>query len=151
MQAGDKAPDFAAKTQHDTVVRLSDYRGRKVALYFYPKDNTPGCTKQACSLRDNMEQLTAHGVTVLGVSADTVKSHREFADKYQLPFLLLVDADRKIMEQYGAWGEKKMYGRTFMGVKRTTFLVDEEGAILHIFRRPKVAEHAQEVLKALGA
>ena len=150
LQAGEKAPDFAAQTQHGTVVRLSDYSGKKVALYFYPKDNTPGCTKQACSLRDNMAQLTAQGIVVLGVSGDSVKSHGKFAARYQLPFDLVADTDKQIMQQYGVWGEKKMFGRTFLGVKRTTFLIDEQGVIRHVFKRPKVSVHADEVLRVFG-
>ncbi len=151
VQVGDRAPDFAAETQHSTAVRLSDYKGRRVALYFYPKDNTPGCTKQACSLRDHAAILEAQGIAVLGVSGDSVASHQRFAAEHHLPFPLLADTDKKIMTAYGVWGEKKMYGRTFMGVKRTTFLINEDGVIHHIIRRPKVAVHAEEVLKKFGA
>ncbi len=151
LQAGDKAPNFAAEAQHGAVVNLSDYNGRKVVLFFYPKDNTPGCTMQACNLRDHIPQLNAHGVEVLGVSGDSVASHKRFASKHQLPFLLIADTDKRIMQEYGVWGEKKMYGRTFLGVKRTTFLINEDGVIHHIFRRPKLSGHADEVLKAFGA
>ena len=149
-QVGDEAPDFEAQTQTGETVSLSDYRGRKVALYFYPKDDTPGCTKQACNLRDNHQVLLDAGVAVLGVSGDDVASHDRFATKYDLPFPLLADPEHRILEAYGVWGEKNMYGRKFMGIKRTTFLIDEGGVIHHIFKRPKVSEHAEEVLAKFG-
>ncbi len=147
LQVGDAAPNFAARSQHGSLVRLSDYRGSKVALYFYPRDNTPGCTKQSCNLRDHVTVLASHGITVLGISGDSVESHEKFAQKYRLPFLLLADTDKTIVNEYGVWGEKKMYGRTFLGIKRTTFFIDEEGVIQHIFKRPKVLQHAEEILK----
>ena len=147
---GDAAPDFEAKSQDGDTIRLADYRGRKVALYFYPKDDTPGCTKQACNLRDNYEMLLDKGVAVLGVSADDVDSHERFAEKYELPFPLLADPDHEILNKYGVWGERNLYGRKFMGIKRTTFLIDEEGTVHHVFKRPKVTEHAQEVLAKFG-
>jgi len=150
LKVGDEAPDFIAQTQHGEV-RLSDYKGKKVALYFYPKDGTPGCTKQACNLRDNTDTLDSNGIVVLGVSGDSLKSHQNFANKHGLPFPLVSDPEKEIMRTYGVWGEKKMYGRTFFGVKRTTFLINEEGEIQHIFKRPKVLHHSEEVIKkALG-
>ncbi len=151
LQVGDQAPDFELLTQHGTSVRLVDYRGRQVALYFYPKDHTPGCTRQACNLRDNIELLQEEGIQVLGVSGDSVRTHANFAGKHDLPFLLLADTDGQVLRTYGVWGEKKMFGRTFLGIRRTTFLIDEDGVIQHIFRRPKVRLHAEELLAASGA
>ncbi len=148
--AGDAAPAFEAVDQSRKTHRLSDYSGRKVALFFYPKDDTPVCTKQACNLRDNYVALQRHGVVVLGVSPDDVASHDEFAGKFDLPFPLLADPSRTILESYGVWGEKNLYGRKFMGVKRTTFLIAEDGTIRKVFRRPKVRAHAEEILAALG-
>ncbi len=149
-EVGQPAPDFEARNQDGETIRLSDYRGRKVALYFYPKDDTPGCTKQACSLRDGYQALLDAGIAVLGVSADDVDSHATFADKYELPFPLLADPEHEILNRYGVWGERNLYGRTFMGIKRTTFLIDEDGIIRHIIKRPRVGEHAQEVLDKFG-
>lgn len=146
-QAGQPAPDFDGKTQTGETIRLSDFRGRKVVLYFYPKDDTPGCTKQACNLRDEYSDLQNAGIAVIGVSGDDVASHEAFAEKYDLPFPLVADPGREILEQYGVWGERNLYGRTFMGTKRTTFLIDEDGTIVHVFKRPKVEEHAREVLE----
>lgn len=143
---GEQAPLFEATAQNGETVRLADYRGQKVALYFYPKDDTPGCTKQACNLRDNYALLQEHGIAILGVSPDDVVSHDGFASKYTLPFPLLADPHRTILEAYGAWGEKNLYGRKYIGVKRSTFLIDEHGIIRKIFRRPKVAAHAKEIL-----
>jgi peroxiredoxin Q/BCP len=145
-EIGEQAPLFEAQTQDGQTIRLDAYRGRKVALYFYPKDNTPGCTKQACNLRDNHQTLLDAGIAVLGVSPDGVASHARFADKYDLPFPLVADPDRTILQAYGVWGEKKFYGRISLGVKRTTFLIDEDGVIRHIFKRPNVTEHTAEIL-----
>lgn len=142
---GEPAPDFEGVTQSGEPIRLSDYRGKKVALYFYPKDETPGCTKQACNLRDEYAHLRSDGISVIGVSGDDVKSHKEFAEKYDLPFPLVADPDRAILEQYGVWGKRKLYGRTFLGTSRTTFLIDEDGVIRDVIRRPKVADHAAEI------
>lgn len=147
---GQIAPDFEGKTQHGKTVRLSDFRGKKVALYFYPKDDTPGCTRQACNLRDHFAALQEAGVVVLGVSADDVASHERFAGKYDLPFPLVADPEHRILEAYGVWGERTLYGRKFMGTRRTTFLIDEDGKIVHVFKRPKVDEHAREILEAFG-
>jgi thioredoxin-dependent peroxiredoxin len=150
LEAGDKAPEFTGKNQDGKTVGLSDFRGRKVALYFYPKDDTPGCTKQACSLRDGFAELEANNIAVIGVSPDDEESHRKFIEKYDLPFTLIADTDKEILGEYGVWGERNLYGNKSMGVKRTTFLIDEEGTITKIFKRVKVDEHAEEVLKAFN-
>ena len=147
---GDEAPDFEGTTQSGENLRLSDYRGRKVALYFYPKDDTPGCTKQACNLRDQYESLNMDDIAVIGVSGDNVESHQKFAEKYKLPFPLVADPDREILKKYGVWGEKKLYGRTSLGIKRTTFLIDEEGVIRGVIKRPNVKEHAEEIRRKFG-
>lgn len=144
---GDAAPNFEGLAQGGQRVRLSDLRGRKVALYFYPRDDTPGCAKQACNLRDNHQALLDAGVAVVGVSPDDDASHEAFAGKYALPFPLLPDPGKDIIGRYGVWGEKNLYGKKTMGLKRTTFLIDEEGRIAHVFKRPKVAEHAQEIME----
>ena len=147
---GDDAPLFEGTSQTGETICLEDYRGRKVALYFYPKDDTPGCTKQACNLRDNYQELLDAGVAVIGVSGDDVSSHRKFADKYDLPFPLVADPEHDVLEQYGVWGERNLYGNTFMGIKRTTFLIDEDGTIVHVFKRPRVKEHTREILDKFG-
>lgn len=151
LQEGTMAPDFTLPADGGGEVTLSDYRGKKVVLYFYPKDNTSGCTKEACGFRDDYSQLLAAGAAVLGVSPDSVKSHDGFKAKYSLPFALLSDPDHQVAEMYGAWGEKKMYGRTYEGILRSTFLLDEEGRIFKVFPKVKPAEHSQEVLDALQA
>ncbi len=145
-EVGEKAPLFEGQTQGGGTVRLADYQSQKVALYFYPKDDTPGCTKQACNLRDNYQTLLDAGIAVLGVSPDDVASHEKFAGKYDLPFPLIADPEHAILEAYGAWGEKNMYGRKFMGVKRTTFLIGEDGVIRHVFKRPNVKGHTAEIM-----
>ena len=150
LKEGDDAPDFEATNQRGEKVKLSDLKGHRITLYFYPKDDTPGCTKQACSFRDAEEAYTAKGIVVLGVSIDDVASHRKFIDKYSLPFDLLADPDKEIVEKYGVWGEKSMYGKKFMGTMRKTFLIDEDGKIVKIFGKVKTAEHADEVLEAFG-
>lgn len=146
-EAGQPAPPFRGQSQQQETIRLADYQGQKVVLYFYPKDDTPGCTKQACNLRDNYEALLDADIAVIGVSPDNTTSHKEFADKYDLPFPLVADTDHKITKAYGVWGERNLYGRKFMGVKRTTFLIDEEGIIKHVFKRPKVKAHTEEILE----
>lgn len=148
LEAGKKAPDFTAKDQDGNKVKLSNFKGKKVVLYFYPKDDTPGCTKQACSLRDGFPKLKKNNIEVLGVSIDTEESHQKFIEKYDLPFTLIADTDKKVVNKYDVYGEKNMYGRKYMGTKRTTFLIDEDGKIVKIFKRVKVAEHADEVLEA---
>jgi len=149
LEIGAEAPDFELQDANGNTVRLSDFRGRKVVLYFYPKDDTPGCTTEACSFNDNLERLTASGAAVVGISPDTVASHRKFADKYGLTFPLLSDPGAAVAQQYGVWVEKQQYGRKYMGIDRSTFLLDEEGRIRRIFRKVKVAGHVQEVLDAL--
>ncbi|HZI20121.1 MAG TPA: thioredoxin-dependent thiol peroxidase [Pyrinomonadaceae bacterium] len=150
LKEGDAAPDFAARDADGNEVRLSDFRGRRVVLYFYPKDDTPGCTKQACSLRDGHAELERHNIKVLGVSTDDERSHRKFTEKYSLPFTLLADTDHSVADSYGVYGEKQFMGRKYMGVTRRTFLIDEEGRIAKVFDKPKVSEHADEVLRAFG-
>lgn len=149
-EIGSRAPSFKGKTQDGDTLSLSDYRGRRIALYFYPKDNTPGCTKQACNLRDGYHKLIDAGIVVIGVSTDDVKSHASFAGKHELPFPLVADPDRKIVAAYGVYGERSLYGRRFLGTKRTTFLIDEEGVIQHIFKRPNVKGHTAEILDKFG-
>ncbi len=151
LEVGNKAPAFTGKDQNGNKVKLTDFKGKKVALYFYPKDDTPGCTKQACSLRDGFPKLKKNNIVVLGVSIDDEESHQKFIKKYDLPFTLIADTDKKIVNKYDVYGEKNMYGNKFMGVKRTTFLIDEDGKIVKIFKRVKVAEHADEVLAAFDA
>jgi peroxiredoxin Q/BCP len=149
LDIGAQAPDFTAPDQDGKPVSLRDLRGKKVVVYFYPKDNTPGCTKEACSFRDHFAPLTEQGVVVLGVSPDSEASHRKFADKHQLPFTLLADPDHAVAEAFGAWGEKTLYGRKFMGILRSTFLIDEAGVIRHVWKKPKTDVHAEEVLAKL--
>jgi peroxiredoxin Q/BCP len=146
-EPGSQAPHFEGTTQDGSSISLDDFAGKKLALYFYPKDNTPGCTKQACNLRDNYSALLDAGIQIVGVSGDSVESHQKFASKHELPFPLIADKDKEIMETYGVWGEKKMYGRTFLGTKRTTFLIDEDGIVQHVIKKPKTSDHTAEVLK----
>ncbi|GAB3939957.1 thioredoxin-dependent thiol peroxidase [Spirosoma harenae] len=147
LKVGDPAPDFTSTDQNGKPIKLSDYRGKKVVLYFYPKDDTPGCTAQACSLRDNEDRLRAAGYQVLGVSVDDEKSHQKFIKKYSLNFPLIADTDQKIVESYGVWKEKSMYGRQFMGIVRTTFLIDEAGIITDIISKVDTQHHADQILK----
>ncbi|GAB3698720.1 thioredoxin-dependent thiol peroxidase [Spirosoma flavus] len=146
LQIGDPAPDFTSIDQNGQPVKLSDYRGKKVVLYFYPKDDTPGCTAQACSLRDNYEKLQSSGYEVLGVSVDDEKSHQKFSKKFDLPFKLVADTDHHIVEDYDVWKEKSMYGRNFMGIVRTTFVIDENGIITEIIRKIDTQNHADQIL-----
>ena len=148
LKEGDKAPDFTVRDGDGQTVRLKDLRGKKVVLYFYPKDDTPGCTKEACSFRDSFAKFKKRGVEVLGVSFDSEARHKKFAQKYDLPFRLLADTDRAIAEGYGTYGEKKFMGRTYMGIHRVTFLIDEKGKIKKIFNKVKPEVHAEEVLAA---
>lgn len=149
LSEGDNAPAFKAKDQNGKAVSLADFKGKKVILYFYPEDDTPTCTIEACNLRDNFKPLQQKGLVVLGVSPDDEKKHKKFEEKYQLPFTLLADPDKKIIDKYGVWGEKNMYGRKYMGLLRTTFLIDEKGKIIKIFKKPKSKIHSEEILKAL--
>ena len=148
LKESENAPDFKLKNQNGETVKLSDQRGKKIALYFYPKDDTPGCTKQACSLRDGFSDLKKAGITVYGVSMDTEAKHQKFIAKYDLPFDLLIDENHEIADKYGAYGEKKFMGKTYDGILRKTFLIDEDGKIKKIFDKVKVDEHADEVLQA---
>ena len=147
LREGDKAPAFSATDQNGKKVSLSDFKGRKVVLYFYPEDDTPTCTIQACNLRDNYSLLKKEGFTVLGVSPDDEKKHKKFEKKFSLPFTLLADPSHAILEKYGVWGEKELFGRQYMGVHRTTFVLDEKGIIRKIFYRPKNKSHAEEIVE----
>ncbi|MDA0322161.1 MAG: thioredoxin-dependent thiol peroxidase [Verrucomicrobia bacterium] len=151
IKAGDKAPSFTLTDQNGDKVAMKDFDGQKVAIYFYPKDDTPGCTKQACSIRDDYRKVSKAGIVILGISPDDEKKHRRFVDKYDLPFTLLADPDKKALQKYGVWQEKSMYGRKYMGVVRTTFLIDEKGKVVSVIEKPKVANHAGEILDGFGA
>jgi len=150
LQSGDKAPDFKAYDQDGNLHSLKDYKGKKLVLYFYPKDLTEGCTAEACDFRDNLNRIAGHGAALVGVSPDPVKSHQKFVKKESLNFPLLADEDRVISEAYGVWKEKSMYGRKFMGVERTTFIIDEKGRIERIFPKVRVRGHVDEVIDALA-
>ena len=150
LKEGSKAPAFKGKDQDGKTVSLADYKGKKLVLYFYPEDDTPTCTVQACNLRDNYGILKNNGFEVLGISPDEVKKHKKFEDKYDLPFTLLADPNHVIIDKYGVWGEKQMYGRKYMGLHRTTFLIDEKGIIRKIFLKPKSKQHSEEILEAWG-
>ena len=147
LEVGTPAPDFALPDQQGNIHRLSDYRGRKVILYFYPKDNTPGCTKQACSFGELMPQFKEKGAVILGVSKDSVASHKKFEEKFGLPFTLLSDTERTVIEAYDVWKEKKNYGKVTMGVVRTTYLIDEKGKIIKAFGNVKAAENPAQMLE----
>lgn len=149
IKEGNAAPDFTATNTNGETIRLKDLRGKKVVLYFYPKDDTPGCTKEACSFRDAFSDFRKHDIEVIGVSTDSEASHKKFATKYKLPFTLLADTDHSIADAYGVYGEKKFMGRTYMGVKRMTFLIDEKGKVRKVFEKVKPEEHAREVLEAI--
>lgn len=150
MTIGEQAPDLLGYDEAGNELRLSAFRGRKVVLYFYPKDNTSGCTAEACSFRDHYDELREAGYEVIGVSPDSARSHQNFRERHGLPFHLVADTEHQLLEAFGAWGEKKMYGRTYMGVFRTTFLIDEEGRVSRIFspKEIKTKIHAEQVLKA---
>jgi thioredoxin-dependent peroxiredoxin len=143
------APDFTLSTATGEKITLSDLKGKIVVLYFYPKDDTPGCTSQACSFRDNMARLLGHGVTVLGVSPDSEKSHKKFVEKFDLPFPLLADTDHAVADLYGVWAEKSMYGNTYFGNERTTFIIDRDGTVSKVFPKVKVPGHVDEVIEAV--
>ena len=151
LSVGDKAPAFKTTNQDGENVSLSDFRGRKVVLYFYPKDDTPGCTREACSFRDGWSKFRKKKIAVLGVSADDEKSHKKFAEKFSLPFALLADTDKKILKDYGVWGEKSLYGRKYMGIHRVTYLIDEKGKIAAVWPKVKPEGHAAEILAAVDA
>ncbi len=150
VEEGSPAPDFTLTSDSGERVRLSQFRGKPVVLYFYPKDDTPGCTAQACGIRDNYEDFEQRGAVVLGVSPDEESSHVKFKHKYGLPFTLLADPDHEVAEQYGVWGEKKYMGKTYMGVERSTFLIDQDGRVAKVMRRVKPDTHAADVLEALA-
>ena len=150
LKEGDKAPDFAVNDGEGKTVRLKNLKGKKFVLYFYPKDDTPGCTKEACSFRDSFSKFKRRGIEVFGVSLDSEKSHQKFTEKYSLPFRLLADTDRKLSESFGTYGKKKFMGREYMGNHRMTFLIDEKGKIKKIFEKVKPEDHAEEVLAAFG-
>lgn len=148
MTEGSKAPSFTSKDQNGNTVSLSDYKGKKIILFFYPEDDTPTCTIQACNLRDNFGLLKKNGFTVLGISPDEEKKHKKFEAKFNLPFTLIADPSHDIIDKYGVWGEKQLYGRNYMGLHRTTFLIDEKGIVKKIFLKPKNKQHAEEIMKA---
>jgi thioredoxin-dependent peroxiredoxin len=146
---GELAPDFELPADDGSTVKLSNLRGKKVILYFYPKDNTPGCTTQACDLRDRIQEFDARGAVVYGISADDVKSHVKFRDKYDLPFRLLADVGHKVADQYGVWVQKNMLGKKYMGIERTSFVIDEQGRLAKVLPKVKPAEHVDQVLQTL--
>jgi peroxiredoxin Q/BCP len=150
LKEGTKAPDFRAVNQEGKNISLSDYKGKKVILYFYPKDDTPGCTAEACNLRDNYSSLTEKGFIVIGVSPDAEKSHQKFVEKYNLPFNLVADTTKEITKKYGAWGTKKMYGKEMEGVLRTTYVIDENGIIIKVIPKVETSKHAEQVLSELN-
>lgn len=147
LEIGTKAPEFVGKDQNGKSIQLSDFAGKKLVLYFYPKDDTPGCTKQACNLRDNYDVLLKKGYAVVGISADDDKTHLKFIEKYSLPFPLITDVDKSIHAQFGTWVEKSMYGRKYMGTARTTFVIDEKGIIEDIISKVKTDTHVDQILK----
>jgi thioredoxin-dependent peroxiredoxin len=149
LKIGDKAPEFSFTNPEGKLVSLKDFRGKKLVLYFYPKDDTPGCTAEACNLRDNYHILMKKGIAILGVSADSEQSHKKFIDKYVLPFPLIPDKDKIIIKAYGAWGQKNLYGKVYDGILRTTFVISEDGKILHIFNKVDTKNHTEQILEAL--
>ncbi len=149
LEEGKKAPSFKLKDQNGSTVSLNDFNGQNVVLYFYPKDDTSGCTKEACNFRDDLPKFGKLDAVILGVSPDSVESHKKFASKYKLPFTLLSDEDKDIIKKYDVWKEKSMYGRKYMGVERSTFIIDKQGKIRKIFRKVKVDKHNDEVIAAI--
>jgi peroxiredoxin Q/BCP len=150
LKVGDIAPDVQFTDQAGKLVSLKSFFGRKVILYFYPKDNTPGCTAEACNLRDNYQVIIDKGFEIIGVSADDEKSHKNFSSKYSLPFALISDKAKKVIQDYGVWGKKKLYGKEYEGINRLTFIIDEQGKIAHIFTKVDTKNHTQQILDALG-
>ena len=151
LEEGQKAPAFSGKDQDGNTISLGSLKGRKLVLFFYPEDDTPTCTEQACNLRDNYALLRSKGFEILGISPDDARKHQKFQVKYSLPFTLLADTEKKIIDKYGVWGEKNLYGRKYMGLIRTTFVINEKGIIILIIRRPKVRQHADEIIKKYTA
>jgi peroxiredoxin Q/BCP len=149
VQNGSKAPAFSLKDDRGSTVKLSDFSGKKMVLYFYPRDNTPGCTKEACSFRDVYDEMLAKGAVIIGVSTDSVESHRKFRERHGLPFYLLTDEEHKAAEAYGVWAEKKLYGKTYFGIIRSTFIIDEHGLVVKTFPTVKPENHGQEILALL--
>jgi thioredoxin-dependent peroxiredoxin len=149
LKEGDKAPAFKGIDQNENTVQLKDFKGKKVVLYFYPEDNTPTCTVQACNLRDNYALLQQHGFTIIGISPDAAAKHKKFEAKFELPFTLIADTEHAIIDAYGVWGEKQLYGRKYMGLHRTTFVINEKGIISKIFLKPKSKQHAEEIIEAM--
>lgn len=147
LKIGQKAPAFKLASSDDKIISLNDFAGKKVILYFYPKDMTPGCTTEACSFRDNYSEIQKRGAVILGISADSIQSHQKFIDKYELPFLLLSDENKEISKAYGVWKQKSFLGKKYLGIERSTFIIDEEGKIKAIFRKVKVSGHTEEVLQ----
>lgn len=148
LKEGDKAPDFKGKDQNGKEISLEQFKGKKVVLYFYPKDNTPGCTAEACNIRDNYQEFLDKGYAVVGVSADTEKSHQNFSSKYDLPFPLLSDPDKEVIKAYGAWGEKSMYGKKYEGIIRMTFVISEDGFVEKIIEKVKTKDHSRQIFEA---
>lgn len=145
LKAGDKAPDFLGKDQNGQIIKLQDFKGSKLVIYFYPKDSTPGCTAQACNLRDNYDMLLSKGYKVIGVSADSEKSHQKFIEKYNLPFPLIADTDKEMLKAYGVWGPKKFMGKTYDGIHRTTFVIDEQGIVLEVIEKVNTKDHVTQL------
>ena len=150
LQAGDKAPDFTGINEKGETISLADYKGKKLILFFYPKDNTPGCTAAACNLRDNYDLLTSKGYSLLGVSPDSPKKHQNFINKFEFPFPLLADTKQVVLKDYGAWGLKKMYGKEYEGVLRSTFIIDEKGKLEQVITKVKTKAHTEQILELLG-
>jgi len=149
LKENDKAPDFSAKDQNGNIIQLKDFAGKKLILYFYPKDDTPGCTAEACNLKDNHNILLKKGFKILGVSADSEKSHQKFIDNYELPFPLISDKEKQLIKLYDVWGEKKFMGKTVIGILRTTFIINEKGIIEKIFTKVDTKNHTQQILESL--
>lgn len=151
LKEGEKAPEFSLKDSQGKDVALSDFLGKKVILYFYPKDNTPGCTKEACDFRDNFPEFGKSNAIILGISADSEKSHQGFSSKYELPFILLSDPEKQVIQKYDVWKEKNMYGKKSMGIERTTYVIDEQGRIIKVFNKVKVEGHIDQILNLLDS
>jgi thioredoxin-dependent peroxiredoxin len=147
LKVGDNAPDFSAPDENGDIICLKDFQGKKLVLYFYPKDNTPGCTVESCNLRDNYKQLKKQGFEILGVSADSEKRHQNFIEKFDLPFHLLADTDKKVINDYGVWGPKKFMGKTYNGIHRTTFVIDESGIIVEVYTKVVTKAHAEQIME----